>query len=656
MSSPQNLSNPCHCQPWHKHCDPTTCSHAKFASKTVSHASLQNFRISGEGGCQTCATIASALSIPKIRDIWQQSIEPAIQAQRRRVTTELRNDEEEIQVELLVMDHENGRRVVRTLASDVSDDWRHFNLWCGGHSGQQKGHCKALPALEHHPVEHTGSARSVEHLKGWIRFCEENHTCCPRDDPVLPARLVKVTEDCVRVVDTQGKRGRYTTLSHRWGSNETFILTRLNTILMADHINWDSIPNTYQEAIEITRLLGIKYIWIDTLCIVQDDAEDWKREAGKMKSVYGSSYLNIAAIQAKDSYGGLFMSSNLGTEYPTYNVPEEPEILIRPQPHLTHRHFGSNYYSMSDSPLMPRGWVLQERILSPRVVYYDADEIKWECEAAIDCQCGGMVVIANFKLDYHASLKRNGNPLPYQWMRISEKYSSLKFTYDSDRLVALSGLAEQGVQSGKGGKYLAGLWERSLEHQLCWEIVNIHRRPEKYLAPSWSWLSVFGTVRYSNRMDFSSECSSIDVKITEVSCTSIEGAVPTTSTSPIVGFLRLKGRGLKMRAELADAGTQSRPPVYCLRSEGGDKSGLNMWVRSDYAMTQEDARAITEVFLLFWGNMWPNQSTFLVLKSASANSHNFERLGIVWFSKGDKAKQLELILAHCKSEDNIVIV
>ncbi|TGJ86908.1 hypothetical protein E0Z10_g1915 [Xylaria hypoxylon] len=387
------------------------------------------------------------------------------------------NDEEEIQIQL--MEPGNGRRVLRTRASHESTDWRHFNFW-----------------REEHSEERTDSERSIEYLKDWIKVCDENHTCYSNDDPVLPSRVVSVADDCVRVIDAKDMRGRYMTLSHRWGANETFKLTRSNMNLMMDFISWESIPKTYQESIQVTRLLGIEYIWIDSLCIIQDDAEDWQREAGKMKSVYGNSYLNIAATEALDSNGELFRSGKLSAQYPARKVPRDSMIQIRPQPSQTHRHFGSNYFENSRPPLLQRGWVLQERILSPRVVYYGAEEIQWECQAANDCQCGGMVVIANFKSGYHRSLKSDGvPPLPYQWMRISEKYSSLQFTYGNDRLVALSGLADQGVQSGKGGKYLAGLWERNLAHQLCWQILNIHRKPDTYLAPSWSWLSVFGVVR-----------------------------------------------------------------------------------------------------------------------------------------------------------------
>ncbi|KAI0970600.1 heterokaryon incompatibility protein-domain-containing protein [Xylaria arbuscula] len=653
MFSYRNSSKPCHCQPWHTNCEPSNCPQAKFASEKVPAVSLKSIRQSGEEGCPTCATITNALNIPNIRKIWQQSIELALKAQRSGVITKMRNNKEEVRIEFLVANNRKQRRVLRTWASDGSEDWRHFNFWREGHPSQRNEDCSAFPTLNFHPVERTDSARSIEHLRSWVKACTEDHTCCSSDDPILPTRLVKVTENRVRVFDSQGRRGRYTTLSHRWGTNETFRLIKCNMNAMSDDIAWDSIPRLYQESIALTRLLGVEYIWIDSLCIIQNDEEDWLTEAGKMKAVYGNSYLNISANQAVNSYDPLFSSSNLGAEYPAQKVPEDLDIQIRPQPHLTHRHFGSNYTNLpAESPLMQRGWVLQERILSPRVVHYDAEEIRWECPAMTDCQCGGMVVIANFKLDYYSGLKPNGTPLPYQWMRISERYSTLKFTYESDRLVALAGLAEQGVQSRKGGKYLAGLWESNLAHQLCWQITNTHRRPETRLVPSWSWLSIFGTVRYTNRMDFTSTCSTIDFQIMEVSCLSTEGAAPTTSTSPIVGFIRLKGQALRMRAELTDPGSPSVPPVFRLRTDGSDRKGLQVLIRTDYIMNLKDASVIKDVLLLFWGSFWPNENIFLVLNPVSGESHKFERLGIMW-TGGEEQRRIR---ACCEMENDIILV
>lgn len=136
MSSRSNSPGPCYCGFLHKNCDPATCSQAGHASEGPLRASLKDFRRSGESGCPTCAILVDALSTPTIRDIWRKSIEPALQAQRYGVVNEMRNDEEEIGVELNPTNKGSERRVLRTRASDGSEDWRHFNVWHEGNSGK----------------------------------------------------------------------------------------------------------------------------------------------------------------------------------------------------------------------------------------------------------------------------------------------------------------------------------------------------------------------------------------------------------------------------------------------------------------------------------------------------------------------------------------
>ncbi|KAI1153574.1 heterokaryon incompatibility protein-domain-containing protein [Nemania diffusa] len=170
---------------------------------------------------------------------------------------------------------------------------------------------------------------------------------------------------------------------------------------MKQNVSWHSIPKLYQDAITITRELQIEYIWIDSLCIIQDDLGDWERESIRMRTVYGNSYLNIAGCHARESSGGLFSTSNLMNCFPTYSVPGSTSKYIRQQPHYTHLDYGSNYTEqINQQVLLSRGWVLQERLLSPRIAYYDAEELKWECNLTTDCQCGGMSVMKNSKVDY----------------------------------------------------------------------------------------------------------------------------------------------------------------------------------------------------------------------------------------------------------------
>ncbi|KAI1325509.1 HET domain-containing protein [Xylariaceae sp. FL0255] len=366
----------------------------------------------------------------------------------------------------------------------------------------------------------------------------------------------------VKIVDTQeGAEGHYMTLSHRWGENETFKLTKANISKMKQNIPWNSIPKVYQDAIRITRELKVGYIWIDSLCIIQDDLADWERESIRMRTVYGNSYLNIAACRARDPSGELFSSSDLINRFPTYLIPGSEGIYI-------------------------------QRLLSPRVVYYDDDELKWECNGSIDCQCGGMCVIANFKREYMAS-RKGSRALPTMWMLISQRYSRLRLTYDTDRVIALARIADHAFNSGYGGRYLAGLWEYNLDHQLCWEITDTYREPMAYSAPSWSWLSVVGAVTFTS---IRYERASCTVEIAEAKCMAANNQTGTITG----GFIKISGKWIRLRARICTMGSEIYPPSYRLvHAETGVELGAHFI--ADYIMGAEIAAAIQDVWALYMG-------------------------------------------------------
>lgn len=346
-----------------------------------------------------------------------------------------------------------------------------------------------------------------------------------------------------------------------------------------------------------------------------------------MKSVYGNSYLNIAANAATGCEDGIFSASTLPQSFPAYTIPPHPNLRIRQHPFFQHTDYGSNYGISKNAPvLLRRGWVLQERLLSPRVVYYDTEELKWGCNATMDCQCGGIVSVYGFKLDHFASVTRGESPLPYAWMRIAEKYSEMQLTFDEDRSVALIGLVDQAMKFGGGGRYLAGLWEKHFAHQICWEVLNIHRKPGTYIAPSWSWLSVFGTIWYTNGMDYWQD-SSIDVEVSEVECTYEDGKYNTGRVMD--GSIRLNGRIAHMEAELCDAGSINQPPTYQLKHHG---TGFELGeVEMDFVVEEEIAKNILKLSVLYWGDMDADQSTFLVLKPVPGREGVFQRHGIFDF-------------------------
>lgn len=143
------------------------------------------------------------------------------------------------------------------------------------------------------------------------------------------------------------------------------------------------LPKTFQDAIVVSRRLQIKYLWIDSLCILQDSPEDWKHESAQMHHVYGNAYVTIAADDSRDSSEGLFRVRPPFFVTPTIvtaawnEVPSKKFIVIP-------RRFWSD--SVAESPLNQRAWVLQERYLSPRIIHFGESQILWECRSLECCE------------------------------------------------------------------------------------------------------------------------------------------------------------------------------------------------------------------------------------------------------------------------------
>lgn len=355
----------------------------------------------------------------------------------------------------------------------------------------------------------------------WIGDCVENHGgCCPdaAERPCLPRRVLDVgagPNDEIRLVETSNcHQGRYTCLSHCWGRNHPPLKTTRD--YLASHLRgipWRDIPATFRDAIRFTRHLGVRYLWIDSLCIIQDDEDDWARESGDMCRTYQNSYVTVAATSASDADGGLFLSrkNRLG-------IVEVAGVTSASQ---RFRVYGHKQYLHPDSvdteswlggrcwPLVRRGWVLQERLLSPRTVHFCSQELVWECWRERKCECNGPFAPKYLKSVHRRVLQQSSNndgPAPSfalarHWQELVEVYSAMDLSFGSDKLPALSGLASQvaGIKR-PGTRYLAGLWSDSLETDLLWITPSATetRQPgatsdQTWRAPSWSWVSLEGT-------------------------------------------------------------------------------------------------------------------------------------------------------------------
>lgn len=212
---------------------------------------------------------------------------------------------------------------------------------------------------------------------------------------MLPTRLLSVgrTNSEIRLLETNGKTGRYACLSHCWGSiigsAEILRTTRGN---YSDHIRtipWSRIPRTFRDAIKVTRALGIQYIWIDSVCIIQNSSDDWEKEAANMHSVYENSYLTIGATSAPGPNGGLYLRNQSKIFQQSGTASSGAQFAVIGRKVCLHSNGrDSRFFKDDRRPLMGRAWILQERLLSPRFLHFSSEELIWECKGAVLCECG----------------------------------------------------------------------------------------------------------------------------------------------------------------------------------------------------------------------------------------------------------------------------
>ena len=414
----------------------------------------------------------------------------------------------------------------------------------------------------------------VEKAMQWLRNSDECLRWSVRSHPFYPARLIsleklhawlnrpddtvspnKVTEMCVHLIETQswfqpdsrgpgysGRNKLYVTLSHCWGQtvNEHQKLRSVNYKAFLNEIPVCNLPNTFQDAILFAaRLPDVGYIWIDSLCIIQDNKEDWACQSADMGRIYSETYLNLSATSATNSDGGLVKN-------PSFKILEEEEVLvniqglpgayntdlsdfetaIEPSGHV-HRQrctiLDETFWTeqVDRGAVNSRAWVLQERLLSPRVMHFCQYQVGWECcDFANDKspnddgplrdvgseEMAGRGVVKRLRKKTRPSngvttvRSRASSSIFEMWAGIVNTYTKTALTKPQDKLVALSGLARVlDVETQCG--YVAGLWETDLASQLLWYVEPAFNHsdrsfshpatfPDEYRAPSFSWAAI----------------------------------------------------------------------------------------------------------------------------------------------------------------------
>lgn len=382
----------------------------------------------------------------------------------------------------------------------------------------------------------TWSPTSRQLAHQWITQCLTGHTKCNEgiEKGWLPTRLLDIrlrdgSDSSIYLVETTdlAQKPQYITLSHCWGRNPVLSLSTESIAYFKNGCTVGNLPRTYQHTVEVARYFGIEYLWIDSLCIIQDSHKDWERECIRMRDVYQNAFCNIAATGSRDSHTGLFFERDpslipVGKIRALWDgsLPQGDFYLYPQKIWAT---------GVSSAPLNRRAWVVQERLLARRVLHFGSRSLFFECCEHEACETfprglppaphrGSM---NQFKRIYTI---KNGftNGLRdleayRRWNAVVSAFMNSELTNPSDKAISIAGIAEEFQLHVIKEPYIAGMWRSILTEELLWVVVGEQQasgrpslRPNRYRAPSWSWLSIDAKIslplptsqlRLSNRME-----------------------------------------------------------------------------------------------------------------------------------------------------------
>ena len=367
-------------------------------------------------------------------------------------------------------------------------------------------------------------------LQQAIERCDVNHEECKlnRNASFLPTRLIDVREEnVVRLVagstiissgdDSSSSARKYAALSYCWGPKSHAEYQLKTTVDNLDahfaEIPMDTMPPLLQEAIYTTRELGVPFLWVDSLCIIQGDKQDWDREAGAMHKVYGSAYITICPTLSKSCKSGFLRRdppsislpyrSSSGKPVGTYNIRYHRSWIWKMYFYVSGHPFSQDLISGS---WIRRGWTFQEAALSSRMVLFGAAAAHFQCQRSRVTEGESFETpveiseLALFPLLPNTLAEDN---LDSAWKHIVSSYSQRRFTQSEDAIVALAGLARRFHSFQGTDEYCSGMWLSHLHEQLLWRSAVYDgcpwpswtqlldpQMPEKVrvFAPSWSWI------------------------------------------------------------------------------------------------------------------------------------------------------------------------
>lgn len=348
----------------------------------------------------------------------------------------------------------------------------------------------------------------------------------------------------LRVLGGSDLDGPYITLSHKWGTTTLLKLKTTNINSLREHIPLASLTQTFRDAVQIARWVGVRYLWIDSLCIVQDSISDWEKEVEQMGDIYAGGLFNIAATHAENSHTGLFRETDhlvlpvvrpawttipstdsvddlspAAVHLPHSSTSTSPPVELPPGGVILHPELGFDN-EIQNSPLLLRGWVHQEIKLTPATLYCGRNQMWWVCAvgfrnesypAELPFFISNWIEFSRTIASRTTQLQLEANPrqaVMSTWLDQAQQFSPAAFTKIDDRMIALGALAyhlrkETGL--GSDVQYLSGVWSIFTVEQLSWRLNdpssarNNSRVGGSYPTPTWSWTSTNSSIEFDHR-------------------------------------------------------------------------------------------------------------------------------------------------------------
>lgn len=347
-------------------------------------------------------------------------------------------------------------------------------------------------------------------LKQWLNSCNTYHDCKPQPGAPVPTRVIDLgTEDdpILQLHETQpGASFQYIALSHCWGKTEHFSTTADNIEEHKKGINFEQLPKTFQHAVRTTRELGIRYLWIDSICITQGAGGDFDKQSAKMEDVFSSAYCVIAASNARGQGDG-FLNPRKECHYvKVVDDSDKGGVYVSRFRDDFRKH-------VLNSPLSERGWVLQERALARRTIYFTEWQTYWECGDGIRCETLTRMdnkLISylgdpNFPSKLSGTGSNRGEKIRF-YEDLYRQYTRLNLTWKKDRPVAIAALEKRlhrDLKSSGGFGVFddnRSLLPRSLLWQRGAEVASLAKIefPDTTRLPTWSWMAYDGGIDFLN--------------------------------------------------------------------------------------------------------------------------------------------------------------